>query len=91
VRGGRRDANQYLIVQALRTAGVTVIEMGGVGDGVPDLHCYRPSHGLMRWLEVKMPGGKLTEAQEKFHRLVPVWVVHSVEEALRAMEIEVAK
>lgn len=90
MRGGRRDANQYLIVEALRAAGVTVIEMGGVGDGVPDLHCYRPSHGLMRWLEVKMPGAKLTPAQEKFHTLVPVCVVHTVAEALRAMEIEVA-
>jgi hypothetical protein len=90
MRGGRRDANQHLIVDALRAAGVTVIEMGGVGDGCPDLHCYRRSHGLMRWLEVKMPGAKLTPAQEKFHALVPVWIVHSVEEAMKAMELEVA-
>jgi hypothetical protein len=89
-RTGRRDANQKSIVEALRAAGVTVIEMGGVGDGVPDLHCYRRSHGLMRWLEIKMPGGKLTPAQEKFHALVPVWVVYSVADALRAMELEVA-
>jgi hypothetical protein len=91
VRAGRRDRNQASIVEALRAAGVTVIEMGGVGDGCPDLHCYRPSHGLMRWLEVKMPGAKLTPAQERFHALVPVWVVHSVQEALAAMEIEVEK
>jgi hypothetical protein len=89
MRGGRRDANQSLIVAALRAAGVTVIEMGGVGDGVPDLHVYVPSRGLMRWLEVKMPGGKLTKAQERFHALVPVWVVYSVEDALKACELEV--
>lgn len=90
MRAGRRDFNQPFIVAALRAAGVTVIEMGGVGDGCPDLLAYRPSHGLMRWLEVKMPGGKLTTAQEKFHRLIPVWVVYSVKDALAAMEIEVA-
>jgi hypothetical protein len=90
VRAGRRDANQPAIVAALRAAGVTVIEMGGVGDGVPDLLAYRRSHGLMRWLEIKMPGGKLTKAQEKFHALVPVWVVHTADEALAACGIEVA-
>jgi hypothetical protein len=90
-RTGRRDANQKSIVEALRAAGVTVIEMGGVGDGVPDLLCMRRSHGLMRWLEVKMPGGRLTDAQVKFHNLIPVWVVHTVAEALAAMEVEVVK
>jgi hypothetical protein len=86
-RTGRRDANQKSIVEALRAAGVTVIEMGGVGDGVPDLLCMRRSHGLMRWLEVKMPGGRLTKAQERFHALIPVWVVYSVEDAMKACEL----
>lgn len=90
MRAGRRDANQGAIVAALRAAGVTVIEMGGVGDGVPDLLIYRQATGIMRWLEIKMPGGRLTKAQERFHALVPVWVVYSVEDALRACEIEVA-
>jgi len=90
MRAAKRDANQPQIVDALRAAGVTVIEMGHVGGGVPDLFCVRRATGLCRWLEVKMPKGRLTKAQIDWHQKVPVWVVHSVAEALAAMEVEVA-
>lgn len=90
MRAAKRDANQPEIVDALRAAGVTVIELGHIGSGVPDLYCYRKATGLGRWIEVKAPKGKLTKPQLEFHRVVPVWVVHSVAEALAAMDIGVA-
>lgn len=88
MRAAKRDANQPEIVDALRRAGVTVIELGHIGGGVPDLYCYRKATGLGRWIEVKAPKGKLTKPQIEFHRIVPVWVVHSIVEAFTAMEIE---
>lgn len=90
MRAAKRDANQPAIVDALRAAGVTVIELGAVGKGVPDLLCFRRATGLLRLLEVKSKVGRLTPAQLEWHKLVPVWVVRNVKEALAAMELEAA-
>jgi hypothetical protein len=37
--------------------------------GVPDLFVMHPMWGLSLWVEVKRPGGKLTEAQRGWHEI----------------------
>jgi len=80
---GKPDANQSAIVTALRRIGVMITS--GNGQGEPDL--------IVGWqyrnvaLEIKMPGEKLTAAEEVFKRLWPgeYYVVYSVEEAIKAV------
>lgn len=86
----KRDANEPEIVAALEMAGWTVIKVSD--SGFPDLLCARK--GVLKLLEVKMPDGELTPAQEKtFARiqraLVSVHVVRTPEEALMAVKAPV--
>src|SRR5512139_2742958 len=81
----RVDANQSDIVLALRAAGCSVEHTHMVGNGFPDLAVSRNGHTVL--MEVKMPGGKLTPAEQRFR---DEWqgeyhVVHSAEEALNVM------
>jgi hypothetical protein len=86
----RIDANQPAIVEALRKAGAQVQILSAVGFGCPDLLvAYR---GVMVLMEIKDPSKppsarKLTPAQVEFHKRwpVPVFVVLTVEDALRAI------
>lgn len=80
------DANQAEIVKALREAGATVTDLSKCGRGVPDLLVgYKNINTL---LELKMPGGKLTPPQVKWHKewLGDVHVVYSAEEAVRTIK-----
>lgn len=75
----RRDANEAAIIEALRDIGVTVIPLSE--KGVPDLMAYSKWDGL-RLIEVKMPKGTLTPAQQEMRALLPFSVARSVEQAL---------
>ena len=79
------DRNQAEIVAALRAVGASVQSLASIGKGCPDLLCgYRS-----RWyvIEVKSPGGRLTDDEERWISLArgQVVVVDSVEAALEAI------
>src|SRR5512139_2403796 len=91
----RVDANHAEIVSALREAGVSVVDLSGVGQGCPDLLCGWCGHSFV--LEVKRPLGPrtdaeghddevdLTDAQIRFAsswRGSRIWIVRSVKDAL---------
>lgn len=65
MRHGNPDANQAVIVEALRKVGAIVCIMTNIGDGAPDL--------LVGWrgettlLEVKTEDGKLAVEQLRWH------------------------
>ena len=62
----RVDANQALIVTALREKGHTVKVRSAQGDGIPDLQVMTRKHRRPFWLECKMPGECLTAAEREF-------------------------
>jgi len=89
-RAARVDANHGEIVAALRSIGVNVTDLSGVGSGVSDLACMW--RGQTYWLEVKdgskpPSARKLTPDQVKFHADalrsgVKVHVVETIDQAL---------
>lgn len=91
-RHAKVDANQGLIVAALRALGCFVQSLAMVGHGVPDLLCG--CRGRWFVLEIK-DGAKprsaqaLTPDEAKWHeaaaRCAPVHVVATVEQALAAV------
>lgn len=86
-RAHRVDANQAEIIAALRRVGAFVVDTSSLGDGFPDiLACYRQGVYL---LECKRRGGYLTPAERRFINNCPakVYVVHNVDEALRAIGV----
>ena len=90
-RAGRIDANQGVIVAALRGVGASVAITSGAGDGLPDL--IVGFRGETYLLEVKdsekVPSAKrLTPAEQHFvdnWRGRPVVIVETVADALRAI------
>ena len=92
MHAARTDSTHKAIVQALRAVGCVVWDASGAGNGAPDLVVLRPGMAVRPGLgvfliEVKSENGKLNALQEKFHAewWGQVSVVHSVEEALRAV------
>lgn len=89
-RAAKRDANHPEIVAALRGIGVFVVDLGAVGDGIPDLLCgWRGAWKLVEVKDGKKPPSarQLTADQVKFFsecamRDLPGFVVSSVDEAL---------
>lgn len=84
-RPSRVDANQFEIVDALRTIGASVQHLHQVGGGCPDLLVGFRGRNVL--LEVKVPKGKLNELQEDWFQ---AWrgqahVVRSVDEAIRSV------
>lgn len=82
-RTHRKDANHDEIVNALRGRGCKVRSLSSnQGDGTPDLlilHCGDVSLG-----EIKVPGGKLTHAQQRFHAEGwPVRILRTLEDVGR--------
>lgn len=55
----RRDANERPIIQALEQVGCKVAQLSG--KGIPDLAVLH--RGKVYFMEVKVKGGRLTEAQ----------------------------
>ncbi len=89
-RAARRDDNHQEIVRGLRKAGCSVLDLGAVGDGCPDLLVKRAGRlVLMEVKDGKKPPSarKLTPDQVVFHQLWGecVVVVTSIEEALEAV------
>jgi len=86
----RRDGNDALITEALRKAGFTVMDYGTAGQGIPDKLVTRPlPDGLpwVCWVEVKMPKGKLRDAQEAFRKVFDArgeyYVARDAQDAVR--------
>lgn len=89
MRRAKPDANQKEIVQALRAAGRIVTDTRRLGDGFPDLFVYSPQTGRIDVLEVKMPGGRLTDWEGRWHEKHQecdfVHIVYGIEDALAAV------
>lgn len=88
----QQDRNAVEIVSALRAAGCTVrfIEFQHQQAGCPDLLVGRA--GQMWLLEVKVKGGRLSDAQKRFAaewQGPPIAVVRTIDEALAAVELAV--
>ena len=68
----RRDANDGLIAESLVKSGFTVHDFASAGQGIPDKLITRllpDGTSWVCWVEIKMPKGKLREAQEAFKRV----------------------
>ncbi len=92
-RAAKIDANQPMIVEALRKAGATVQSLAAVGQGVPDLLVgYRNKTALVEVKDgSKCPSARqLTTEQQQWHQN---WkggtlaVVPDVEAALRVLKL----
>ena len=92
-RNQKVDANQAVIVAALRQAGAVVQSLASVGKGVPDLLVGYLGHTVMMEVKdsAKVPSArKLTEEQLKWHA---AWqggtlaVVDSPKSALRVLGV----
>ena len=79
----RADNNADEIVDVLVQLGCRVTRLTNVGGGVPDLLVCTGSRDLCL-IEVKQPGQNLRPNQVVFAKTWPVWVVHTVDEAIRA-------
>ena len=67
----RRDANDGLIAESLVKSGFTVHDFASAGQGIPDKLVTRllpDGTPWVCWVEIKMPKGKLREAQEAFRQ-----------------------
>ncbi len=84
-RAARVDANQGVIVDALRAAGAFVQSLAAVGSGCPDLLVAKGRRWML--LEVKEADGKLTPDQKTWHSAchAPVVIVRTIDEALAAL------
>ena len=88
-RAAKKDRNHVEIVEALRKVGATVVDLGAVGHGVPDLLVGLGGKTML--MEVKdgqkSPSARhLTPDQERFFASWhggPLAVVDSVDAALR--------
>jgi hypothetical protein len=80
----RADLNQDEIVNVLVKLGCRVLKLTQVGQGCPDLLVKAAGNTLLL-MEVKQPGGKLRPQQVIFANEWPVYVVHDVDEAVRAV------
>jgi hypothetical protein len=84
----RVDANQAVVVAALRACGAEVLSLAALGKGVGDILIFH--RGQLRMFEIK-DGAKvksaraLTPAQVEFHKRWPVTVVENVQQALAAL------
>lgn len=58
------DGNQNTIIRELRGCGLTVEVLSRVGHGIPDLMVADDERQV--WVEVKMPGKKLTLDEVEF-------------------------
>ncbi len=89
-RAAKVDANQSLIVLALRSVGATVQPLHAVGQGCPDLLVgYMHRNYLMEIKDGdKVPSArKLTPAQVEWHDAWrgSVWIVSDVKTALNVI------
>jgi len=91
-RAAKVDANQQDVIDALRAAGASVQSLGAVGNGCPDLLAGWGGRDMVL-LEVKHPERtkcrrEPNTLQQEWHKRWkgrPVVVVHTAEDALRAI------
>jgi hypothetical protein len=85
VRAAKVDANQALIVKALRAIGAAVYPLHRVGHGCPDLLVYGKRRTFL--MEIKTRGETINKAQAEFIAKWPgeVHVVYTPEEAIKAV------
>jgi hypothetical protein len=83
----RVDKNQPEIVKALRKAGYRVWHTHRAGFGFPDILVLSKAH-IPVLIEIKMPGEKLTPAENKFHAEYrgPIAIVDNADEAIEVMQ-----
>jgi len=65
----RRDGNDAIITDALRKGGFRVHDFAKAGMGIPDklvTKALPDGREWVCWVEIKMPKGKLRDAQEAF-------------------------
>jgi hypothetical protein len=79
----RVDGNHTEIVTGLRAAGYNVLDLSKAGCGVPDALVVSKA-GASVFMEFKVRGCKLTDAERKFHATYTglCFVVFSLEDAL---------
>lgn len=95
-RAARTDGNHTQVVDALRKAGIAVISLAALGDGVPDLLCAFREVSVL--LEVKNPDsdrGAPSKVKQNTLDFLASWpglayVVWSAEEAVRVV-VEAAR
>lgn len=78
------DTNHGEIRDILRDMGYKVFDTHELGGGFPDL-CVLTRTGVIILLEVKTPGGRLTDDERQFiqeWKNAPVFVVTSASEAI---------
>jgi hypothetical protein len=78
------DRNHPQIVNHLRACGYKIFDVHSL-PGRLDIDVLSKS-GLIIPLEIKVPGEKLTEAEETYLSQWPGYIVHSEDEAQRLME-----
>jgi hypothetical protein len=78
------DRNHPQIVNHLRDCGYKIFDVHAL-PGRLDIDVLSKS-GLIVPMEIKMPGEKLTEAEETYLSQWPGYIVHSGDEAQRLME-----
>lgn len=91
-RAHRTDNNHAEIRDGLREAGWWVWDTHDLGGGFPDLLALNAS-GRFVMLEVKSPGGKLTEDERAFflaliedYHACDLYVVYNLDQAIEALE-----
>jgi Holliday junction resolvase len=85
MRAARTDANHREVVDTIRQLGVTVRDLSGVGDGIPD--CVVLLRGRAVFVEIKTTRGKLKPKQLAFQAEGwPVRVIRSVDEAIQMIQ-----
>lgn len=92
---GRSDANQALIIKALRQAGISVQPLQSVGCGCPDLLCgYLGANTLLEVKDAAQPpsGRRLTPEQQEWQAgwRGQVNVVETPEQAIRICQLQAA-
>lgn len=88
--GSKVDKNHLAIVQALRRCGWYVISLAPLGGGVPDILVVSKSdHSRVLLMEIKSPGGKLTDQEKLFFAAYPgrATIVYSPEGAVENMSM----
>ena len=81
----RVDANQSSIVAGLREFGASVKDVHTIGGFFDILAGF---HGRDYKFEIKEESGRLTPAEIEFHKSwcgSPVYVIHSIEEAIQIL------
>lgn len=87
VNRAKVDANQKVIVEALRAAGCFVQSLAGIGAGCPDLLVGTCNYDGQAWVVMEVKDGSkppsqrgLTEDEIGWHRkanqCAPVWIVY---------------